>query len=282
MVPRLRVIALAAALMVLAPASAARAETIAAGLSRADAEAIFTLAGTHWPQMPCRSIQFARLSPQAMRGMAVAADARGGCAVVFNRGARLSPVRWCQAMYGVYRRLARGSRASAWPYDCTLTVGPRPTRERLLSVPGISAANVRLAYQVADGHWRDSGCRGREQVHWATPAQLAAGGGGEPGAGAEILGQARLHDPHCVMYLNASVAWDPETLCVTLEHEFGHLEGLGHAADPNNVMYPVNARAADCEKAFGAPADAPPAAPEPAPPATPTVTVGTAGFGGVG
>ena len=218
MVPRLRVIALAAALMVLAPASAARAETIAPGLSRGDAEAIFTLAGTHWPQMPCRSIQFARLSPQAMRGMAVAADARGGCAVVFNRGARLSPVRWCQAMYGVYRRLARGSRASAWPYDCTLTVGPRPTRERLLSVPGISAANVRLAYQVADGHWRDSGCRGREQVHWAAPAQLAAGGGGEPGAGAEILGQARLHDPqHAVALADAEPA-PVECACYAASH----------------------------------------------------------------
>jgi Matrixin len=252
MVLRPRLIALAAALVVLVPAANARADSIAPGLSRADAQAIFALAGAHWPAMPCRGVQFARLAPRAMRGLAVATDARGGCAVVFNRGARLTPVGWCQAMYGVYKRLARGTQASAWPYDCTLTVGPRPTRARLVAVPGISAQNVRRAYEVADAHWHDTGCRGHEQLHWSTPAQLAAGTSERPEGGAMIMGQAQLRDPRCVVYLNATVAWDPKTLCVTLEHEFGHLKGLLHSADPEDVMYPVNARAADCEQTFAA------------------------------
>ena len=236
MVLRPRLSALVVALVVLAPAASARAETIAPGLSRADAQAIFALAGAHWPAMPCRGVQFTRLPPRAMRGLAVAPDARGGCSVVFNRGARLTAVGWCQAMYGVYKRLARGAPASAWPYDCTLTVGPRPTRARLVAVPGISAANVRRAYEVADAHWEDTGCRGREQLHWSTPAQLTVGSGESPEGGAVILGEAQLRDPRCVVYLNASVAWDPVKLCVTLEHEFGHLKGLMHSADPENVM----------------------------------------------
>src|SRR4051794_22125193 len=286
-----RLIALVTVLAALAVAPAAHASALAPGLSQPDANAILHLARMHWPSMPCAYVPVGLLPPAAMHGRSVAPEIHGGCGVVFNRGVRLTPVGWCQALYGVFKKLAGSSPASAWPYNCTLTVGPLPSRPRLIAVPGLSAAQVRRAYEVATGHWHSTSCRGREQLHWATNAQLLVGGGFDPGPGAVVMGEARLRDPRCVAYLNAAVSgWDPETLCVTLEHEFGHLKGLGHSPEPTSVMYPVNARAADCETAFGlpglpSPSPAPaPAPPIPAPPApsTPTAAVNPGGFGGLG
>jgi hypothetical protein len=284
-----RLIALVALLAAFAVAPAAHAETIAPGLSRTDANQIDLLARAHWPQMPCATIPFVRLPGSRMGGRSVALEVHGGCGVVFNSGRRLSAVGWCRVLYGVFKKLAGSSPASAWPYNCTLSVGPRPARPRLISVPGLSAAQVRQAYEVATGHWQSSSCRGREQLHWASNAQLLVGGGTDPGPGAVVMGEALLHDSRCVAYLNASVSgWDAETLCVTLEHEFGHLKGLEHSTDPTNVMYPVNARAADCEKAFplpGVPTPEPaptPPAPAPAAPPPPATGVNPGGFGGLG
>jgi hypothetical protein len=281
-----RLVALATVLAAFAVAPAAQAESIAPGLSRADANQIYRLARAHWPQMPCGTIPFVRLPSAQMGGRSVALEVHGGCGVVFNGGRRLTAVGWCRALYGVFKRLAGSSQASAWPYNCTLTVGSRPSRPRLISVPGLSAAQVRQAYDVASGHWPSSSCRGREQLHWATNAQLLVGGGTDPGPGAVVMGEALLHDSRCVAYLNASVSgWDVETLCVTFEHEFGHLKGLHHSTDPNNVMYPVNSRAADCEKAFplpGLPSPSPVPTPPTPPPATPPAGVNPGGFGGLG
>lgn len=278
----MRRLALVTLLACLALAPAARAGTLAPGLSQGDANAIFTLAHMHWPTMPCAQAPVSLLPPAAMHGRSVAPEIHGGCGVALNRGARLTPVGWCQALYGVFKRLAAGSPASAWPYNCTLTVGPLPSSPRLIGVPGLSAPQVRQAYQVASGHWYDSSCRGREQLHWATNAQLLIGGGLTPAPGEFVLGEALRHDPRCVAYLNASVAgWDAEHLCVTFEHEFGHLKGLRHSAEPNNVMYPVNSRAADCQKAFPLPAPEPaPAAPPPD--LTPAAALPSGGFGGFG
>jgi hypothetical protein len=98
-------------------------------------------------------------------------------------------------------------------------------------------------------------------VRWASPEQLAAGSGGEPGQGLTTMGIAHLRDPHCVVLLNDSVTdWTPYEFCLVIEHEFGHLKGLPHAA--SGVMAPVDAHSPDCEAAFGpAPEDAPVTAP---------------------
>src|SRR4051812_46735843 len=165
--PRRRLVALAATLFTLALAPAAHAG-VAPGLSQRDAGAIASLAQAHWPQMPCGTIMATSLPSAAMRGLAVAIDTRRPCTVAFNRGRRLGAIGWCQALYGVFKRLAAGSSASPWPYNCALAVGPRPTTARLLRVPGLSAADVRRAYQVASAHWSATSCRGREQLHWAT------------------------------------------------------------------------------------------------------------------
>jgi hypothetical protein len=276
----MRRLALFTMLIALALPAAAQAQPVAPGLSRSDAQAIFDLAGAHWPGSPCRTARFATIPPSAMRGQSVARAAGTRCAIVFNAGRRLSAVGWCRALEPVLRRLAAGARPSAWPYDCSTAVGPIARKPQMLLVPGVSSADVQRAYRVASAHWPSSPCRGREQLRWATPAMLAAGSGGEPGDGAVTLGEARLRDPRCVAYFNSSwTPWTVEMLCHVAEHEFGHLYGLGHSADPNDVMAPTGGHATDCEAAFGGD--------EPAEggtelPADPPVVVSPGGFGGVG
>src|SRR4051794_20937301 len=277
----MRRLALAIALLLtLAVPAAAQAAPVAPGLSRADAQAIFDLAGAHWPKSPCQMTRFATVPPSAMRGQTVAKAAGARCAVVFNAARRLSAAGWCRALKPGFQRLAAGTRASAWPYDCSLAVGPIARAPKLFSVPGLASTEVQRAYRVASAHWPNSPCRGREQLRWATPAMLAAGSGGEPGHGAVTLGEARLRDPRCVAYFNSSrTPWTGEMLCHVAQHEVGHLHGPGHSADPNAVMAPPGGHATDCEAAFGGD--------EPAEggtelPADPPVVVSPGGFGGVG
>src|SRR3954468_1878309 len=247
----------ALALTIIYAPTASAARVVAGGLTLADAHGILELAHARWPGMPCAGVTYARVPARTMRGMKVALDANRRCTILFNAGARQSATRWCHALYAVYGSLAAGSPASPWPYDCTLAVGPRPTRPRLVSVPGLSAEVVQRAHRVADAHWTGTGCTGREQLRWATPAQLAAGSGGEPGADLITLGMARPRDPRCVMFLNASVSgWTPVELCTVIEHEFGHLKGLGHVPKVDPVMAAIGARSADCEAAFAADAPA--------------------------
>ncbi len=52
---------------------------------------------------------------------------------------------------------------------------------------------------------------------------------------------------------NAVAAADPSPafLCTVLEHEFGHLSGLEHSSDSNNVMFAtIWKNAPDCDTAF--------------------------------
>lgn len=276
----MRRLALVTLLCALALPSVAHAAQIAPGLSHTDAQAIFDLAGSHWPKSPCHTTRFATVPPTAMRGQTVAKAAGTRCAIVFNGARRLSAVGWCRALKPVFARLAAGARASAWPYDCSSTVGPVATAPKMLPVPGLSASDVQRAYRVASAHWPSSPCRGREQLRWASPAMLAAGSGGEPGDGAVTLGEARLRDRRCVAYFNSSwTPWTAEMLCHVAEHEFGHLYGLGHSRDPNDVMAPMGGHATDCEAAFGGDT---PAEGGTQLPADPPVVVAPGGFGGLG
>jgi hypothetical protein len=46
--------------------------------------------------------------------------------------------------------------------------------------------------------------------------------------------------------------WDPLQLCTIVVHEVGHNAGMGHSADPRNVMYPVYVRPYwRCRRALG-------------------------------
>jgi hypothetical protein len=263
-VSRLLRTALAALTLTLIAAPAAAARDLAPGLSRTDLKSIIDMAGTRWPKTPCQGVMVYSLPASRMRGLSAAPALGRRCTVLLSRGTHLTATGWCRALEGVFARLARGTTAAAWPYDCTTAVGPVPTKPKLLTVPGVGPDEVQQAYQVASAHWPGSGCQGREQLRWATPEQLAAGSGGEPAQGLTTMGIAHRRDPRCIVYVNASISdWTPYELCLVIEHEFGHLKGLGHAT--SGVMAPVDAHSPDCEAAF------PPATPE-APPAVPGAT----------
>src|SRR4051812_46031279 len=218
----MRRLALFTMLIALALPAAAQAQPVAPGLSRSDAQAIFDLAGAHWPGSPCRTARFATIPPSAMRGQSVARAAGTRCAIVFNAGRRLSAVGWCRALEPVLRRLAAGARPSAWPYDCSTAVGPIARKPKMLLVPGVSSADVQRAYRVASAHWPSSPCRGREQLRWANPAMLAAGGGGGPGHGSGTLGGGRRRDPRRVTYFHSAWGqWAAEWVCHVGAHGYG-------------------------------------------------------------
>src|SRR3954467_16968 len=125
----------ALALTIIYAPTASAARVVAGGLTLADAHGILELAHARWPGMPCAGVTYARVPARPTRGMKGAVDANRRCTILFNAGARQSATRWCHALYAVYGSLAAGSPASAWPYDCTLAVGPRPTRPRARSGP---------------------------------------------------------------------------------------------------------------------------------------------------
>ena len=260
-----RTLLVAVALCLATPAAASAGVP---GLSQRDGNALVTMAHAHWPQSPCAQnvmVLLARTGP--------AARAAGSCTIVLRLGAARSATAWCHAMKPAFARLAAGTPPSVVPYKCSLAVGPRPTRQSLVAVPGLSRADALAAFAVADHHWPHSACRGREQIV-PVPESWLTGQSVDTLSGGTIMGMARVHDSRCVVYLDTDLTWTQTLLCITAEHEFGHLLGLGHSPDPGSVMSAVNARSADCEGAFGA---LPPALGGDAP-----TTVGaTSGFGGL-
>ena len=276
---RLRILTLPVFLLALAcaPASAS-ARTLAPGLTDRTASAIVDLAHAHWPGTPCSAI-----AGTAYRGLSSAAaiDPRRGCALLVNPRRKLTAVGWCRALKPVFARLAAGTKPSVVPYDCVDAVGPLPSPPRRVTPPGVTLAEARVAYRIASEHWPTSGCRGREQVRLAPTDELLARtlSANEPGT--LIMGAAGLRDSRCVVYLNGDLPqWSPALLCLVAEHEFGHLAGHKHSSDPDNVMVAIDARAPDCEEAFGITTEIGTEVTDAEPPTATTVAAG--GFGGVG
>jgi hypothetical protein len=55
----------------------------------------------------------------------------------------------------------------------------------------------------------------------------------------------------CTVLLSTAIQWkDPQGLCVIMTHEYGHLAGLGHSADPSSIMYPRPTVAPLCDRFF--------------------------------
>lgn len=70
---------------------------------------------------------------------------------------------------------------------------------------------------------------------------LTVEGKTSPGKGLEFIGEASQPNPeygpvNCFVLIKLGLeSWE---LCRVIMHEVGHLEGLGHSADPTNIMYP--------------------------------------------
>jgi hypothetical protein len=103
-------------------------------------------------------------------------------------------------------------------------------------------AQTQKAIAVANAHWPASPCAGREQISWIKSDAMADFA-------------ATAYPAQCAV----TVAWNqvaqagtaPAFMCTVLEHEFGHLSGLGHSPDPNNVMFAIVWKpSADCAAAF--------------------------------
>jgi hypothetical protein len=255
------------ALLCLAPAASAAVNI--PGLSQGDGNAIIAMANAHWPETPCPgrlSVTLVASGPKVRTG--------AGCSLILNARAGLNATGWCHALKPALAKLAAGTKPSAVPYRCALVVGPVAKQASYVAMPGLSREQALPAFEVASKHWPHSSCAGREQIIPVPEAALTGVSIDRPTGGTVILGMARLHDPRCIVFLTTAVPWTQTTLCITAEHEFGHLLGLKHSTDPGSVMSPVNSRSTDCEDAFG------PLPPElggdlPTPVGTPT------GFGGI-
>lgn len=120
--------------------------------------------------------------------------------------------------------------------------------------PGVDLDTAKRAYTIASGHWPASRCSGEEQVGLAHGSALwDLVGSNYSVSGPDIQLVAVAAPGTCRVLLNDEITWSASMLCMIAEHEFGHLSGLGHSADPDDVMAPVVRHAPDCEAAFGAP-----------------------------
>lgn len=105
----------------------------------------------------------------------------------------------------------------------------------LLMTQCASAADWRVAraQAIADVVWQHP-CGGDVAVTWDTlpPGQ-------DPSAGKAGLTTAAwvMSDERCHVHFPAGVQQDWYTLCTIMIHEYGHVAGLEHSANPHSVMY---------------------------------------------
>lgn len=63
----------------------------------------------------------------------------------------------------------------------------------------------------------------------------------------------------CILYIGQEFfgsSFDPAYQCTMVVHEYGHLAGLGHVADPYNIMYPGGLFPwPACKSAYGSTSD---------------------------
>lgn len=90
---------------------------------------------------------------------------------------------------------------------------------------------VAEATSVAAAQWPSSPCHGKEKVLWVPQAVLDADHVLRGLAGDALVAT-------CTVRVTATArTWSGPRMCALLQHEFGHLAGRGHSADPHDVMY---------------------------------------------
>lgn len=96
--------------------------------------------------------------------------------------------------------------------------------------PADSYPQLGQVLPIARAAWPDSPCRDREMIS-IEPAPLT-----NPVSGNHTLGIA--WPGTCNLQLEDSLLAQPELMCWVVTHEMGHLAGLPHSTDPNDIMYP--------------------------------------------
>ncbi len=135
--------------------------------------------------------------------------------------------------------------------DLTPYLPPKPTEAVWPTPAGMRADHARAAYLIADAHWPGSPCKDGERVAMASQDEVVRRAGAAAPKDTSLLLVAYADSDGCRVWLNEEATWTPARLCMIAEHEFGHLAGRAHAADPDDVMAPIVRRAADCEPFFG-------------------------------
>lgn len=101
--------------------------------------------------------------------------------------------------------------------------------------PGGPAMNAARA--IAENYWHGEPCHGDVKISWASmgsSVNAIATWSNRAGAYADPA-----HNVRCSVRFNSDQAFDWPALCTVFTHEFGHLTGHQHSADPNDVMYPL-------------------------------------------
>jgi hypothetical protein len=127
--------------------------------------------------------------------------------------------------------LVRGARVAV-PTAALLVLAicPAPPAGAALTADDPQAV---AAYAVARQHWKAEPCDGAVRIRWTRL---------ERGLNALARWWARSLDAPetyyaCRIDLNRVEDWDWPKLCTVVVHEVGHLLGLPHSADPDDVMH---------------------------------------------
>lgn len=111
-------------------------------------------------------------------------------------------------------------------------LGARKRAPRLASPDAISTAE-----SVAAGVWGFAACSGKVEIAWRVrPRSVNAVSSWANPISAYGYPQRNFR---CRVEFNPSTAWTWAKFCTVLVHEFGHLTGHRHSADPHDVMAPV-------------------------------------------
>src|SRR3954454_14061550 len=118
------------------------------------------------------------------------------------------------------------------------------------------ATQTQAAAEVAKSYWHATPCAGEVAVSWSAmaPSTNATSTWANP----VDAYSAPEQNSQCSILFNSALTWDWTRFCSILVHEYGHLTGHPHAADPGDVMYAFYVKpVAECQAAPAQPATAP-------------------------
>jgi hypothetical protein len=131
----------------------------------------------------------------------------------------------------------------------------------------VNGPAFQAARKVAVEHWAMDPCHGDVVISWG---KLPS----DENAESTWTNQFRdygdpEHNTLCEVTFNADQDWDWPKLCTVFVHEFGHLAGNAHSADPDDVMFPyyvgTNLPACEAVSPAGSPAPSGPRPSRPSP-----------------